>query len=289
MTNNPYLQPTRVKAALRTLGVRPTRSMGQNFLVDDDSLAAIVAAAELQGSETVIEVGPGLGVLTWELVQRAERVISVELDRRLIERLRSEFVSAANLKLVESDVLRQTPGALLAAAGHVGPYHVVANLPYAITAPVLRHFLEATPAPERMVVLVQWEVAERICAKPGDLSILAHAVQFYAQPTIVRRVPANAFEPAPAVDSAILALQRHSTPPVAVDDVNAFFRTLKAGFAQPRKKIINSVAGALAAHGGRGERETLLDVLASAGVGPEQRTETITLAEWALIHRALAG
>lgn len=285
---NPYLAPQRVRAALRTLDLRPTRGMGQNFLIDAATLATIVEAAALSRDDLVVEVGPGLGVLTWELVRRAGFTIAVELDRRLAARLRDEFAGAP-LQIIEDDVLRLPPGELLAAAGRQPPYKLVANLPYAITAPVLRHFLEAALPPELSVLLVQWEVAMRITATPGDLSVLAHAVQLYAEPEIIARVPAASFYPAPAVDSAVLRLHRRPQRAVAVDDVPALFRVIKAGFLQPRKQLGNALPGGLAALGVTITREQALAALQRAGIDPMRRAETLTLAEWAALYHALAS
>jgi 16S rRNA (adenine1518-N6/adenine1519-N6)-dimethyltransferase len=294
---NPYLAPQRVRAALRSLGLRPTRGMGQNFLIDQQALQTIVDAAELHRNDTVIEVGPGLGVLTWELLQRAGQVISVELDKRLLARLRDEFSNATNLHLVESDILRITPATILTTTLAqtqnseltTHNYKLVANLPYAITAPVLRHFLEGDVAPELMVVLVQWEVAERICAKAGDLSVLAHSVQIYAEPEIVARIGANSFEPAPAVDSAILRMRKRPIPAVQVASIDQLFRVIKAGFSQPRKKIANALPGGLAAMGNKMPNEQVLTALERAGIDPSRRAETITLAEWARVYEELQG
>lgn len=283
--NNPYLEPTRIKAALNAIDVRPSRDRGQNFLIDADALAAVVDAGELTPDDTVIEVGPGLGVLTYELVQRAGRVVAIELDQRLAARLDLEFGGRANLQIVQNDVLRTRPSELL---GNV-PYKIVANLPYQITSAVLRHFLESDPAPDLMVVMVQWEVAKRIVAAPPDMSVLAHSVQFYAQPEIVVRVPASSFLPSPKVDSAVLRLRRHATPPVQVGDVDAFFRTIKAGFLQARKQLGNALPTGLAGMGVKRPKEDVVDVLRAANVDPMRRAETLTLAEWAHVHNLLQG
>jgi 16S rRNA (adenine1518-N6/adenine1519-N6)-dimethyltransferase len=291
-TANPYLDPQRVRAALRALELRPTRGMGQNFLIDGAALGAIVAAAELGPDDLAVEVGPGLGVLTWELTRRAGITVAVELDRRLAARLAEEF-AAAPLRIVQADVLRVPPAEILAAAQSPVPsppaYKLVANLPYAITAPVLRHFLEAAAPPELSVVLVQWEVAERITARPGDLSVLAHSVQLYAEPEIVARVPAASFLPAPAVDSAVLRMRRRPALAVDVDSVDGLFRVIKGGFLQPRKQLGNALPGGLAALGVKITRERALEALAAAGVDSSRRAETLTLAEWAGVYRALAG
>jgi 16S rRNA (adenine1518-N6/adenine1519-N6)-dimethyltransferase len=286
---NPYLSPQRVRAALRALGLRPTRGMGQNFLIDHEVLQTIVATAELTATDRVIEVGPGLGVLTWELLQQAGQVLAVELDKRLAARLREEFAAAPQLQVIQGDILKLPPEAILQQAGlnADAPYNVVANLPYAITSPVLRHFLEATHKPGLLVILIQWEVAQRITATAGNLSVLAHSVQIYAQPEIVARVPAGSFFPQPAVDSAILRLQVYSTPAAAVDSINALFRVIKAGFLQPRKKLSNALPGGLAAMGQRIPRETAVAALEAAGVAPERRAETVTLEEWTRMYTAL--
>jgi 16S rRNA (adenine1518-N6/adenine1519-N6)-dimethyltransferase len=286
---NPYLSIARVRAALQALDLRPTRGMGQNFLIDAEALQAIVAAAELDSGDLVIEVGPGLGVLTWELLGRVARVIAVELDRRLAARLTAELPTS-ELTIVQSDVLRVTPADLLASMPDDRPtpaYKLVANLPYAITAPVLRHFLEAAPSPRLSVVLVQWEVAERICAEPGRLSMLAHAVQYYARPEIVARVPAASFWPRPEVDSAILRMRPHPEPPVDAGEPQALFRLIKAAFLQPRKQLANALPTGMNALGSRVERSHVVAALERAAVAPSRRAETVTLAEWAAIRREL--
>ncbi len=286
---NPYLDPQRVRAALRALDLRPTRGMGQNFLIDGQALGAIVGAAELGPDDLVVEVGPGLGVLTWELTRRAGHTVSVELDRRLAARLRDELPDAP-LTIVESDVLRVSPAELLAAAPPSAArpsYKLVANLPYAITSAVLRHFLEATTPPALSVVLVQYEVAERITAGPGDLSVLAHSVQIYAEAELVARVPSSSFFPAPAVDSAVLAIRRRPQLAVTVDSVDRLFRVIKAGHLHARKQLGNSLPGGLAALGHKVSREQALAALAAAGVDPQRRAETVTLAEWATMYAAL--
>jgi len=283
MAANPYLDPGRVRAALTALGIRPSRELGQNFLIDGEALGEIVRAAELTSSNTVVEVGPGLGVLTYELVREAGRVVAIEFDRRMAMRLKDEL-GATNLDVVEGDVLRVAPETLF----DVGtPYKVVANLPYQITSAILRHFLEARQAPDLMVVMVQWEVAERIVALPPDMSVLAHSVQIYAEPEIVTRVPAASFIPPPQVDSAVLRLRRRDALLVDVGDVNALFRVVKAGFLHARKKLGNSLPNGLAAMGIGVGKERAIAALERCGVDPSRRAETLTLAEWAAVYREL--
>ncbi len=287
---NPYIHPARITAALRTMGLRPTRGMGQNFLLDSAALATIVAAAELTPDDVVVEVGPGLGVLTWELLQRAGHVVAVELDRRLAARLEVELGHDEKLTILESDILRITPEEILAAlpsSVDTRPYKLVANLPYAITAAVLRHFLEANTPPEVMVVLVQWEVAQRIVARPGDLSVLAHSVQIYAEPEIIARVPGSSFLPPPAVDSAILRLRVRPTPLVPRDQVDAQMKLIKAGFLLARKMLSNSLPNGLASQGIQMPKEQIVAALEAAGVSPNRRAETVTLEEWMALYGRL--
>jgi 16S rRNA (adenine1518-N6/adenine1519-N6)-dimethyltransferase len=299
---NPYIYPARVRAALRSLELRPTRGMGQNFLIDSHALHQIVEAGQLTSTDTVLEIGPGLGVLTWELLQRAGNVIAVELDRRLVDRLLEEFHSYPQLQVVQGDILRFAPADLVHNPTQIsatkasnelppqierGNYKVIANLPYAITSAALRHLLETRLQPALIVVLVQWEVATRICATPGDLSVLAHSVQIYAEPKIVARVPASSFIPAPAVDSAILALRVRPTPAVALSTVTPLLRLIKAGFLQARKQLANALPNGLAAMGQRVEKPTVLAALHKAQIDSNRRAETLSLTEWHAVLVAL--
>ncbi len=286
MTNNPYLALARIKAGLHALDIRPSRGMGQNFLIDADVLHAIVDAAELDQEHTVVEVGPGFGVLTWELIQVAGQVISVELDKRLVERLHEEFINTSHLRIVQSDILRIAPEELFTGSG-APAYRVVANLPYAITSPVLRHFLEAAHPPEVLVVLVQWEVAQRIAAKAGDLSMLAHALQIYAEPEIVLRVGPQSFYPAPAVDSAVLRLRVRPQPLVEREHIEPLLRVVKAGFLHARKTLANALPNGLAAMGRPASREMIVAVMDAAGVDSQRRAESLTLAEWQRVYTEL--
>lgn len=265
------------REALAGLALRPSRRLGQSFLVEPAVLPPILRAAALEPQDAVLEIGPGLGALTGELLRRAARVVAVELDRRLAAWLRQRLGGDPRLVLVEGDILAQDPGALLEGR----PYHVVANLPYAITSPVLRHLLEARPAPGRLVVMVQWEVARRVAAAPPDMSMLALAVQFYASPEIVCRVPAGCFFPVPQVDSAVLRLEVSPRPRVDVPAAG-FFSLAHMAFAHPRQQLGKTLALGL----GR-PRAEVAAALAAAGVDPRRRPETVSLAEWAALWRAL--
>lgn len=269
-----------VREMLRALELRPSRHLGQNFLVEPAVLYHILKAAKLGAGDVVLEVGPGLGVLTSELVRRAGRVVAVELDRRLCGWLREQFAGAANLTLVEGDILDRDPAALV---GREEPYKVVANLPYAITSALLRHLLEAEPRPDRMVVMVQWEVAKRICAVPPEMSLLALSVQYYARPEIVNRVAAGCFFPPPEVDSAVLCLEVPPLPRVTLPP-ERFFRLVRAGFVHPRRQLANNLATGL----GR-PKAGLVDLLDQLGIDPRRRAETLSLEEWERLGRGLAA
>jgi 16S rRNA (adenine1518-N6/adenine1519-N6)-dimethyltransferase len=270
----------RTRALLRRYGIRARKGLGQNFLVDGDVLEAILAAAELSPQDTVIEVGPGLGILTAELAKRAGWVIAIELDDRLAEVLQ-KTLPYDNVVILNENVLGVDPAALLQQSAPRFPsawrsYKVVANLPYYITSPVLRHFLEAPVRPETMVVMVQNEVAEAITAGAGKRSLLSIAVQFYGRPQIVVDVPATAFFPPPAVDSAVVKIDVYSRPPVEVTNVDRFFKLVKAGFATARKQVANSLSQGL----GLPKNEVML-MLAKAAIDPRRRAETFSLEEWA--------
>lgn len=274
-----------LKARLEELGLKIQKGFGQNFLIDRSVLRDIVAAAELSSNDVVIEVGPGLGVLTGELSAIVGKVVAVELDRGLAEALRTEFRDQTNVHVVNGDILSLSPESLLeqhsVEVGIYG-YKVVANLPYYITSPAVRHFLEARCKPRLMVVMVQKEVGESITAKADNMSLLGITIQFYAQPRIVRKVPARAFYPVPKVDSVILRLDIYDKPPVEVVDTDVFFRIVKAGFSTRRKQIHNPLA-----RGMRLPPALVANVLGESGIDPRRRAETLTLKEWAIISERL--
>jgi 16S rRNA (adenine1518-N6/adenine1519-N6)-dimethyltransferase len=277
--------PARWGTLLRELAVRPSKGKGQNFLTDRGIVARIADAAALDPGATVIEVGPGLGILTAELLARvgpSGSVIAVELDRRLAAHIRDEFAGAPNLAVIEGDILRQAPTFLLADRPDATPYTLVANLPYNITSAVLRHFLDSPRRPQALTVMVQREVAERIIARPPEMSILAVAIQFYGVPTIALRIAPGAFIPRPQVDSAVLRVALHPTPPLPAEEIPRFFMIVSAGFGQRRKQLGNSLAAGLPI-----EKGSLLTALIAAGIDPARRAETLAVADWLTLHAAL--
>ncbi|MFQ5825995.1 MAG: 16S rRNA (adenine(1518)-N(6)/adenine(1519)-N(6))-dimethyltransferase RsmA [Dehalococcoidia bacterium] len=267
------------RSLLRRLGLRPRKGLGQHFLVDDGVLGRIVSAAELNHQDAVVEVGPGLGMLTQELAKAAAQVIAIELDSQLTRALEQILAPLSNVRIINADVLALDPARLMAEYFPLSSqYKVAANLPYYITSPVLRHFLGASHRPGLMVVMVQKEVAQAIVASGGRASLLSLQVQFYGRPRIEGYVAARSFYPAPKVDSAILRIDPYEEPPVTVPDEDGFFRVVTAGFAAPRKQLRNSLALGLGLPPGE-----VAGLLERVGIDPRRRPETLSLDEWARV------
>jgi 16S rRNA (adenine1518-N6/adenine1519-N6)-dimethyltransferase len=273
----PPSSPREIRQLLQRYGLHARKGLGQNFLVDRDVLARIVHAADLKPTDAVVEVGPGLGVLTRELAQRAARLVAVELDPGLVRVLRDQLQGLPNAEVVQADILKFDHVAYLAGR----PYKVVANLPYYITSPTIRHFLEAKVQPTLLVLLVQKEVAERIAARPGEMSLLAVSVQFYGDPSIVSFVPASAFVPQPKVDSAILRIDVYDRP-VADISPEQFFKVVSAGFSQPRKQLHNAIQQGMWL-----PPSGAINALREAGIDEKRRAETLDVDEWASLCRAM--
>ena len=281
---SPLLIQTR--RLLKQFGIRAKKGLAQHFLIDETVLHKVVSAAELSLSEIVIEIGPGLGVLTKELAARAGRVIAVEVDGKLASILNETVGISPNVAIINADVLELQPSEILARGGtssQEAGYKVVANLPYYIASPVLRHFLEASAKPLRMVVMVQKEVGQSIVAEPGHMSLLSISVQFYGKPTIVAYVPARSFYPPPKVDSAILRIDVYQQPAVEVTDVGKFFRMVRAGFSAPRKQLRNALSQGLSL-----PPESAAQLLGEAGISLQRRAQTLSLDEWAVLCRVFA-
>jgi 16S rRNA (adenine1518-N6/adenine1519-N6)-dimethyltransferase len=267
------------RGLLRRFNLSARKGLGQHFLIDREVLSLIISAADLNSDDTVIEIGPGLGVLTREIAARVGQVVSVELDDNLADILRQTLSSVDNVTIVNEDILKVKPVTLLKGTGT--NYKMVANLPYYITSPVLRHFLEDSIKPKLMVVMVQKEVAETIIAAPGDMSLLSISVQLYGEPTIVSYVPAECFYPAPQVDSAILKVNVYPEPAIEISNEVDFFELVRAGFATPRKQITNSLAYGLGV-----SKTDVMPLLEMAGITGQRRAETLTLDEWAKLWQA---
>jgi 16S rRNA (adenine1518-N6/adenine1519-N6)-dimethyltransferase len=268
------------KSQLDQHNLLPKKSLGQNFLQDPNTLEKIAASADLMPEDAVLEIGPGTGALTAALAGLVRRVVAVELDGRMEPILRQRFANNPNVEFVFNDILETDVTALMGP----GPYVVVANVPYYITSAILRHLLEAQNRPQRIVMTVQLEVAERLAAKPNDMSLLAVSTQFYGKPRIVQRLSSSVFWPRPDVDSAVVRLDLYETPPVDVPDEATFFKIVRAGFSQKRKQIKNALADALAL-----PMPQTVAFLEAAGIDPRRRAETLTLDEWGALTRAYAA
>lgn len=271
---------TNPKFLLEQYEIAPKKSLGQNFLHDPNALEKIVATAELMPDDTVLEIGPGTGTLTSVLAQSARHVVAVEVDERLRPVLEGELADFDNVYLVFQDILETDVLKLVGPQ----PFVVVANLPYYITSAILRHLLENYRRPRCLVITVQLEVAERLLAKPGDMSLLAVSVQFYGKPQIVSKLKPAAFWPRPDVDSAVVRIQTYEKPPVDVPSAEGFFRVVRAGFGQKRKQLKNALGAGLALNS-----EATTGLLAVAGIDPTRRAETLALEEWAALTRAYAN
>ena len=270
---------------LRRHGLHLKKRLGQNFLADPVHLDRIVAAAELGLDDVVLEIGPGVGTLTARLARQAGQVIAVELDAGLLPALRETLSPYPNVTIVQGDILVLNPFQLIIdnCPFTIDNYKVVANLPYYITSAAIRHLLSASVRPELIVLTVQREVAQRIIAKPPEMSLLAVSVQLFAQPEIVARIPAGAFYPPPKVDSAILRLRPWQHPPVDLPSEDHFFEVVRAGFGQRRKQLRNSLKSGLNMPAERVEA-----MLQAAGIAPERRAETLTLDEWGRLAQEYA-
>jgi len=271
------LPPLDVRGLLRRHGLSPKKSLGQNFLVDPAGLQRVVEAAGIPPEAEVLEIGAGLGSLTRYLALAARQVTAVELDQNLIPVLRDVLAGAPNVRIIHGDMLELDPAELVQSDG----YLVVANIPYYITSALIRHLLESRRKPGRLVLTIQKEVADRVTAAPGDLSLLALSVQLYGQPRVAARIPAGAFYPAPNVDSAVLRVDLYPEPRIPESQIDPFFRLAKAGFGQKRKTMRNALAAGLHLDG-----EQAAQLLESAGIDPQRRAETLSLDEWQRLTEA---
>ena len=273
---------TRLDAAaiLREHGIRPRHRLGQNFLDDPAALQRIVEAAGVQETDAVLEIGCGLGSLTRYLAQASHSVVAVELDARLAAIAQQSMASYKNVKIVRADFLEIAPGDLGLPSGYV----VAANIPYYITASILRHILESEPRPSRIVLTVQKEVARRVCATPPDMSLLAVSIQVFGSAQVVAQLPAESFYPRPKVDSAVVRVDCHDRPIVRASLLPVFFRLVRAGFRQSRKMLRNSLAAGL-----RLSASDTQSLLVQGGIDPRRRAETLAIEEWAKLSELMSS
>jgi 16S rRNA (adenine1518-N6/adenine1519-N6)-dimethyltransferase len=273
-----HLPPLHVPTILRRFNLKPKKSLGQNFLVNDGALQKVVTAANLSPHDLVLEIGPGLGSLTRYLAVGAAQVVAVELDQNLLPPLQEVLRPYPNVRLVCGDILDQDIQDLFPEwETDTAPtsYAVVANIPYYITSTLIRHLLEAPIKPDRIILTVQKEVAQRICAQPPGMSLLALGVQVYGDPRITARLPAGVFYPTPKVDSAVLHIEVYPGPLIPPPYTDPFFKLAKAGFGQKRKTLRNALSGGLAI-----SKNVAKNLLDAANIDPHRRAETLKLSEW---------
>ncbi len=266
---------------LKAFGLRMSKKLGQNFLIDASIVQGIVDAAEIEEGDRVLEIGPGIGTLTQGLAEAGADVTAVELDKKLPAVLAETLKGYDNVRIVPGDILKVNIPEIMGDA----PFKVAANLPYYITTPILMALLERHLPITHMVTMVQKEVALRMVAKPGgkDYGALSVAVQYYTEPEIVLDVPPRSFIPAPEVDSVVIACKVRETPAVAVADEKMFFRVVKAAFGQRRKTLANALKG------GGLPKEQIKDAMEQAGIDPTRRGETLTLAEFGKLADAFSS
>ena len=275
-----------IKRELAALDIKPKKSLGQNFLINEGIYKKIVAALEIKKNDTIVEVGPGLGTLTGYLAESGAEIVTVEKDRLLAAHLKNKFKDSKNVTITEGDVLKFNP-----IIYNLKPktYKIVGNIPYYLTSRLLRTILEKWPSPGLVVLMIQKEVAQRIVAKPPEMSLLAVSVQYYARPEIISYISAGSFYPSPKVDSAIIRLAsrtqgigdriidrgaKYKTLPPTLNPT-PFFRVVRAGFRGKRKQLINNLTAGLGI-----EKEKIKEKLLSAGVDYHRRAETLSIKEW---------
>ena len=262
--------------------IHPLKGLGQNFLVNKGAVKMVINAADIKPDEVILEVGPGLGALTKELAKKAKKVIAVEKDRKMVEILKETLKGFENIEIVRGDILKlklQIPK----------PYKIVANLPFHLTAPVIRKFLESANTPEEMILVVQKEVGQRICARVPDMNLLAISVQVYAEAEIANYVSKKSFWPRPKVDAAIIKIQIPKSKfqnfakfGLAKEKTDLFFKVVRAGFSQPRKQLINNLSQGLKLN-----RVKVEGWLKKNGIHSTQRAETLTLKDWIKLTKSI--
>jgi 16S rRNA (adenine1518-N6/adenine1519-N6)-dimethyltransferase len=278
-----------VKELLKKYRIRPSKKFGQNFLINKRVIKNFLEVANLQKKSVVLEIGPGTGNLTQGLARGAKRVIAVEKDPKMIKVLKETTKNLKNIQIIKEDILKIPDSKLKI----LNSYKVVGSLPFYLAAPIIRRFLESKKQPEEMLFMVQKEVAQRICAKPPRMNLLAVSVQFYAKPKIIFYVPKESFWPRPKVDSAILRITPLINAEKKLIDANFFFKIVKAGFSQPRKQILNNLSKELKLDKPHSReislqaKEKIKKWLLKNEVRPNQRAETLSIKDWIKLTKTL--
>lgn len=261
------MKKSEILELLNKYNMHPKKSLGQNFLMDANVVQKIVQTANPTKHECIVEIGPGLGILTKELAKTEASILSVELDSYAIPLLESELKNYSNVKIINQDALKFSPPE--------GKYKVVANIPYYITSPLISHFLKNKNRPEKMVILIQKEVAEKICAGEGKLNVLAISVQIFGKPKIVMKVDRGCFHPAPKVDSAVLEVEMFEKPLVSEENLEKFLKIVHAGFAHKRKTILNSFIRSIDI-----DIDEARKAIEDCGLSPTSRAQHLSIDDW---------
>ena len=269
--------PLDIHLLLKKYDIIPNKRLGQNFLIDPHILDRIVDAADIDPNKTVLEIGPGLGSLTRILAQYAACILAVEIDQRMISPLQDILAEYPAVHIIQGDILKVNINELinLYSPRDSSGYLVVANIPYYITSALIRNLLELAQPPLRIILTIQVEVAERICAQPGKMNLLALSVQVYGQPQIITKIPADAFFPIPRVDSAVVRVDSYTSPLIPPENIKLFFRLAKAGFSQKRKTLRNTLSAGM-----HWDTRTAENILRGVNIDPMRRAETLNLDEW---------
>jgi 16S rRNA (adenine1518-N6/adenine1519-N6)-dimethyltransferase len=288
--------PSIIKELLTKYSAKPSKGLGQNFLIDKNILNKIIETACLKKDDIVLEIGPGVGTLTQELAKNVKKIIAIEKDRDMANILKETMAEYRNVEIIEGDILKMEASSARGEKNlenylKIKNYKIVSNIPYYITSPVIRKFLEENNPPVEIILMVQKEVAQRICQKPPKMSLLSVSVQFYAKPEIISYVSKNCFLPAPKVDSAIIKI----TPfPKIVGDRDShnfateeFFKIVKAGFSHPRKQLLNNFCGELFCGELSLPREKIEEWLLKNNIKPTQRAETLAIEDWKNLAKSL--
>ncbi len=270
---------TTISDLLKRYNAAALKGLGQHFLIDKGVLIKIIEAANLGPEDTILEIGPGIGVLTQELAKKTEKVISIEKDPKMVEILKETLLKFKNIEVIEGDILKllnpELKNQKLKLQLKNQKYKVVANIPYYLTSHLIRGFLEIDRPPLEMILMIQKEVAKRICAKPPGMNLLAVSVQFYSKPEIISYVSKSSFWPKPKVDSVIIKIAPLINPDRKLINVNLFFKIVKAGFSQPRKQLINNLSKGLNL-----PKEKTEKWLRKNKILPQQRAETLSIEDW---------
>jgi 16S rRNA (adenine1518-N6/adenine1519-N6)-dimethyltransferase len=272
MSKDKKMAGREVRNTLSNYRIHAKKKIGQHFLIDDSITGIIIETARLKDTDTVVEVGPGLGVLTGKIAPLVYRLYAVEIDRVLAAKLKQKFSNMDNVNIINADILQADLSEII---GDKTSYKVIANLPYYITSPILNYFVHGEFKPSEMVVMMQKEVGDSIVAADGNLSVLSISMQIYTRPELVAYVPPQSFYPEPKVHSAILRFNFLEKPAIELGDINDFLHFVNRGFASPRKYISNSLARGLNI-----DTSDAVDLLNKAGINANRRAENLSLSEW---------